>query len=227
MNHPIVSKEEWLQLRKDLLQQEKEFSKARDAMSTLRRQLPWVKIIEEYTFDTNDGTKTLAELFGSHSQLLVYHFMFGPDWEEGCKSCSFWADNFNSAVPHLNQRDANLVAVSRAPLHKLQAFRKRMGWSFEWVSSYLSSFNEDFQASFPDQSEGMYNFEIRKVGEEMPGLSVFYKDEQGQVYHTYSRYARGLDLVNGTYHWLDMLPKGRNEQGLPYPQSWVKLHDAY
>ncbi|MDH3710717.1 MAG: DUF899 domain-containing protein [Cyclobacteriaceae bacterium] len=227
MEHTVVSKEEWLNLRRDLLQQEKEFTKAREAMAALRRALPWVKIDKDYIFETVEGPKSLGELFGPHSQLIVYHFMFGPDWEEGCKSCSFWADNYNNAVIHLNQRDVHLITVSRGPLEKLQAFKKRMGWTFEWVSSAKNSFNFDFNVSFPDQDEGLYNFSMGKVGEEMPGISVFYKDEDGQVYHTYSRFARGLDLLNATYHLLDLVPKGRNEEGLPYTQAWIKLKDQY
>ena len=227
MNHPVVSKEEWLQLRRDLLKQEKEFTKAREAMTALRQKLPWVKIDKEYVFESEEGPKTLDALFGAHSQLIVYHFMFGPDWEEGCKSCSFWADNYDNAVIHLNQRDVNLVAISRGPLDKLLEFRARMNWSFEWVSSAKNDFNYDFNVSFPGQTSGVYNYEQRNIGEEMPGISVFSKDEAGNVYHTYSRYARGLDLLNGTYHLLDLVPKGRDEKELPYSQAWVKLKDQY
>ena len=226
MNHPVVSREEWLVARNQLLQKEKEFTKAREAMAEARRALPWVRIEKEYSFQSDSGILNLAGLFGNCSQLIVYHFMFGPDWEEGCKSCSFWADNFDNAVVHLQQRDVQLVAVSRAPLDKLNQFKKSMNWSFPWVSSLESEFNYDFHVSFQDQ-KGFYNYQITKVGQEMPGLSVFYKDASQQVFHTYSRYARGLDLVNGTYHWLDMAPKGRNEQDLSYPQAWVKLKDQY
>ena len=227
MNHSVVSRDEWLKLRQDLLQQEKEFTKARAAMTALRQNLPWVKIDKEYVFDSEQGPKTLQALFGPHSQLIVYHFMFGPDWEEGCKSCSFWADNYDNAVIHLNQRDVNLVGISRGPLDKLLEFKARMNWSFEWVSSAENDFNYDFNVSFPGQTAGIYNYQKQNIGEEMPGISVFYKDQEGQVYHTYSRYARGLDLLNGTYHLLDLVPKGRDEGDLSYPQAWVKLKDQY
>ncbi len=227
MNHPVVSREEWLLARTQLLQKEKEFTQAREAMAEARRSLPWVKIEKDYIFQSSQGPVNLNSLFGGCSQLLIYHFMFGPDWEVGCKSCSFWADNFDNAVVHLQQRDVQLVAVSRAPLEKLHQFRSRMNWSFPWYSSLENDFNFDFHVSFPQQQEGYYNYQTRAVGEEMPGLSAFYKDASNQVFHTYSRYSRGLDLVNGTYHWLDMSPLGRDEKELPYAQAWVKLKDEY
>ena len=227
MSHPVVSREEWLLARTRLLQKEKEFSQAREVMAQTRRNLPWVRVEKEYQFEGQDGPRTLADLFGNCSQLMVYHFMFGPDWEVGCKSCSFWADNFDNAVVHLQHRDVQLVAVSRAPLAKLMEFQKRMHWSFPWFSSLENDFNFDYHVSFPGVKEGFYNYQQRPVGEEMPGLSVFYKDASNQIFHTYSRYSRGLDLVNGTYHWLDMAPMGRNEKDLPYAQAWVKLKDEY
>jgi predicted dithiol-disulfide oxidoreductase (DUF899 family) len=191
-----------------------------------------VKIDKDYVFDGRTGKVRLADLFGPHSQLIVYHFMFGPDWEAGCKSCSFWADNFNSIIIHLNQRDVAMVAISRAPLERLEAFKRRMGWSFEWVSSNGNDFNRDFAVSFtPDelrQEGNNYNFGTRHFGgEEAPGLSVFAKDADGQVFHTYSCYARGLDMLNGAYHHLDLVPKGRDEKALSYAMEWVRLRDEY
>ena len=229
MKNQVVSKDEWVRKRKDLLAKEKAFDKQRDQLSALRRELPWSLVDENYEFDSTNGPKTLADLFGNSSQLIVYHFMFGPDWEEGCKSCSFWADNFENTVVHLKQRDTNFVAISRSDLEKLQKFKDRMGWSFEWVSSVKNNFNMDFQVSFlPDQNERTYNYqETQTKAEELPGISVFYKDEEGAVYHTYSTYARGLDMLNGTYHFLDIVPKGRDEEKLPYAQAWVKLRDQY
>lgn len=229
MKHPIVTSEEWLRLRKQLLIREKEFTKSRDALNALRRELPWAKVEKNYIFDSVNGPKKLADLFGPHSQLIVYHFMFGPDWEEGCKSCSFWADNYDNAVVHLNQRDVHLVAVSRGPLNKLQSFKERMKWTFDWVSSAGNDFNFDFKVSFrEDQGQREYNYQKTAANaEELPGLSVFFKDENGQVYHTYSCYARGLDMLNGTYHLLDTVPKGRDEANLSYTQAWVKHKDRY
>ncbi len=227
MDHKIVSREEWLGLRKELLEKEKEFTQARENMSALRRALPWVRIDKEYRFQSVEGPLPFAEIFDGSSQLIVYHFMFGPDWEEGCKSCSFWADSFNNAVVHLKQRDTQLAAISRAPIEKLQKFKNRMNWTFPWYSSFSNDFNEDFQVSFPGKKQGVYNYGPSDVGEEMPGMSVFYKDENDTIYHTYSRYARGLDLINGIYHLLDMTPKGRNEAKLSYTQAWIKLKDRY
>lgn len=229
MKHPVVKPQEWLKLRRQLLEQEKEFTKRRDELNALRRKLPWVKVEKSYTFDTPDGPKSLPDLFGACSQLIVYHFMFGPDWEEGCKSCSFWADNFDNAVVHLRQRDVQLVAISRGPLERLLSFKTRMNWSFPWVSSAGNDFNYDFNVSFgKDQQEKYYNYQqTNSKAEELPGMSVFYKDENGQVFHTYSAYARGLDMLNGTYHFLDTVPKGRDESALPYAQSWVKHKDRY
>ena len=230
--HPVVSKREWLAARTALLAKEKAFTRERDQLSEARRALPWVKIDKDYVFDGRNGKVRLADLFGPHSQLIVYHFMFGPDWEAGCKSCSFWADNFNSIIIHLNQRDVAMVAISRAPLARLEAFKRRMGWSFEWVSSHGNDFNRDFAVSFTadelHQEANNYNFGTRHFGgEEAPGLSVFAKDADGQVFHTYSCYARGLDMLNGAYHHLDLVPKGRDEKALSFSMEWVRLRDEY
>jgi predicted dithiol-disulfide oxidoreductase (DUF899 family) len=227
----IVSREEWLAARKALLAREKEFTRARDALSAERRALPWVKVEKTYMFDGPDGRESLSGLFAGRSQLLAYHFMYGPGWEEGCKSCSFWADNYNGIDIHLAHRDVTLVAASRAPLAALEAYKKRMGWSFKWVSSLGSDFNADYHVSFtPEQQAGPvdYNYEMRTFpSEEAPGVSVFAKDEAGAVYHTYSTYARGLDMLNGAYHLLDLVPKGRDEQNLPYGMAWLRHRDRY
>ncbi len=228
--HPVVSRAEWLAARKALLQREKEFTRQRDALNAERRRLPWVRIGKDYVFDTSSGKQSLAQLFAGRGQLAVYHFMLGPDWTEGCKSCSFWADNFNGIDVHLAHRDLTLVAVSRAPLAKIEAFKRRMGWSFKWVSSYANDFNRDFNVSFtPEEMKGevFYNFEQRKFpSDEAPGMSLFAR-EGDAVFHTYSCYARGLDMINGAYHILDLAPKGRDEAGLPYTMSWVRHHDKY
>ena len=224
----IVSHEEWLKARKAFLAKEKEFTRARDDLARQRRELPWVKVEKPYTFDAAEGRLTLADLFGGKGQLLVYHFMFGPDWTEGCPSCSFWADNYNGVDIHLAHRDTALVAISRAPLVKIDAYKKRMGWTFRWVSSAGSDFNFDYGASFkPDEQGLQYNFgTIKPYGEETPGISVFRRGDDGAIYHTYSTYARGLDVVNGTYHLLDLTSKGRDEDP-EHPMSWVKRHDRY
>jgi len=231
MNREVVSEAEWLVARKDLLTREKEFNHQRDALSKARRSLPWVKIDKEYVFDGPDGEETLADLFDGRSQLIVYHFMFGPDWEEGCKSCSLLADHFDGANWHLPQRDVTFVAISRAPLPKLDAYKKRMGWRFKWVSSHGNDFNLDSHVSFTKEEEKKnevyYNYTNGEfISDELPGLSVFYQDEDGNVFHTYSAYARGLDILVGTYNFLDLVPKGRNED----PEStmdWVRRHDQY
>lgn len=224
----IVSQEEWLKARKAFLAKEKEFTRARDELARLRRELPWAKVEKPYSFDAAEGRVSLGDLFAGNSQLLVYHFMFGPDWNEGCPSCSFWADNYNGVDIHLAHRDTALVAVSRAPLAKLDAYKKRMGWTFRWVSSAGSDFNFDYGASFkPDEQGLQYNFgTIKPYGEETPGISVFRRGDDGAIYHTYSTYARGLDVVNGTYHLLDLTSKGRHEDP-NHPMSWVKRHDRY
>src|SRR5262245_44207902 len=230
MPHQIVSRDEWLAARKALLAKEKAFTKERDALSQERRRLPWVKVDKTYVFEGSAGKETLADLFAGRSQLLVSHFMFGPDWKEGCPSCSFWADNYNGAVVHLSHRDVSLVAISRAPLEKLESYRKRMGWSFKWVSSYGNDFNRDYHVSFTpeEQKTAVYNYKAGGFGSsEAPGVSVFIKGADGQIFHTYSCYARGLDMLNGAYHLLDLVPKGRDEQGLSYPMAWVRRHDQY
>ena len=231
-NHKIVSKEEWLVARKELLAREKESTRLRDQLSAERRKLPWVKVESEYLFDTPKGQESLSDLFEGRSHLIIYHFMYGPDWAEGCPSCSFWADNFNGINIHLNHRDINLVVVSRARLETLEAYKRRMNWSFRWVSSFGSDFNRDYNVSFtPEEAEKgevFYNFRVGKVpGEEVQGISVFYKNEQGDVFHTYSCYARGLDMVNGAYHYMDLAPKGRDEGSLPYTMAWLSRHDQY
>ncbi len=231
-DHRVVFREEWLAARKEHMAKEKELTRLRDQLSRERRELPWVKVEKEYVFDTLQGKQTLSDLFDGQSQLIVYHLMYGPDWPEGCPSCSFWADNFNGVDVHLRHRDITLVAASRAPLENLEAYKERMGWSFKWVSSGGSDFNRDFHVYFTPEEvkkgETPYNFDTAKFsGEEAPGLSVFYKDPQGNVYHTYSCYSRGLDILNGAYHHMDLVPKGRDEEGLPFPMAWLRRHDQY
>ena len=230
--HNIVSREQWLDARKALLQKEKAFTRQRDQLSLERRGLPWVKIEKEYLFDGPHGKETLADLFAGRSQLLVYHFMFGPDWEEGCPSCSFLTDNFNGTDMHLKHRDVTLLAISKAPLSKLEAYKARMGWNFTWVSSFANDFNRDFSVSFTPEEietgEAYYNYQKgEQPSEELPGASVFYRDENGTIYHTYSTYGRGLDMLIGTYHFLDLVPKGRDESQLAWPMEWVRHHDKY
>jgi len=230
--HKVVSKEQWLEARRALLEREKEFTRARDALSRARRELPWERVEKSYVFEGPKGRETLSDLFAGKSQLVIYHFMFGPDWETGCKSCSFWADNLDGVAPHLRQRDTTFLAVSRAPLAKLEAFRRRMDWSFKWVSSAGSDFNFDYNVSFrPEDSAGgktVYNYApLESSMSELPGISVFFKDASGAIFHTYSCYARGLDMVNGAYQLLDLTPKGRDEAGLAHTMAWVRLHDLY
>jgi predicted dithiol-disulfide oxidoreductase (DUF899 family) len=230
MQHAIVSQTEWLAARKALLAKEKEFSKARDLLNAARRQLPWVKVETNYVFDAAGGKETLADLFGGKSQLLVYHFMLGPGWVQGCPSCSFLADHFDGAVAHLAQRDVTLIVVSRAPLAEIDAYKKRMGWRFKWVSSFGNDFNHDFHVSFSkeEMAKGAeYNYAVGKIpSEELPGISAFIEDG-GAIYHTYSSYARGLDTLVGTYNMLDLAPKGRDEDALPWTMAWVRRHDEY
>jgi predicted dithiol-disulfide oxidoreductase (DUF899 family) len=231
-NHKLVSRDEWLSARKALLIEEKEFTRQRDELSRRRRELPWVKVDKEYIFDGTNGKETLAQLFAGRSQLAVYHFMFPADWSEGCKSCSFWADNYERIVVHLNHRDVTLVTISKAPLEKLLAFKQRMGWTFTWLSSANNEFNRDYHVSFTPEELAAgavyYNYGMTKFPvSEGPGLSVFYKDDDGAIYHTYSCYARGLDMVNGAYHWLDLMPKGRDEENLPYSMAWLRHRDKY
>lgn len=229
--HPVVAPDVWLAARLALLEKEKELTRLNDELAELRRQLPWVKVEKEYRFDTADGSKSLAELFDGRSQLLVYHFMFGPGWEEGCDGCSFLSDHFDGANLHLPHHDVSLVAVSRAPRSEFEPFQTRMGWKFPWVSSFGSDFNYDFHASSsPEQIASgkiLYNFreiDSADAGEEHHGLSVFFKDERGEIYHTYSCYSRGVDFLCGTHNLLDLTPKGRNEAGT---MDWVRLHDQY
>ena len=230
--HKVVSQSEWLAARKELLRKEKELTRLRDDISRQRRELPWVRVEKEYTFEGPNGKEKLADLFGGKSQLIVYHFMFGPDWQEGCPSCSFNMDHVDGALVHLAQRDVNFVAISRAPWSKIEAFKKRMGWRFKWVSSNGSDFNYDYQASFKkeDMAKGKvyYNFGMQEFpSEEGPGHSVFYKDEKGQVFHTYSTYGRGGETTMNTYNYLDLVPKGRDEDHLPFTMSWLRHHDRY
>ena len=231
-HHKVVSKNEWIGARKALLNREKEFTVLRDQLSQQRRDLPWVAVNKEYVFEGPNGRETLSELFAGKSQLIIYHFMFDPSWEAGCPSCSFWADNFNGIIEHLNQRDVTMVAVSKAPFNKLAAYKKRMGWGFKWISSYDTDFNFDYNISFtPDElskKEAIYNFTTQDPhSPEREGVSVFYKDSAGRVFHTYSAYARGIDMLNVAYHYLDLVPKGRDEAGHEFPQFWVRRHDEY
>ena len=229
-NHKVVSNDEWIAARKQLLIKEKEFTRLRDQLSQQRRDLPWEAVTKEYVFEGPSGKQTLAELFDGRSQLVVYHFMFAPDWDAGCPHCSFWADNFDRIIVHLNHRDVTMIAVSRAPYGKLAAYEKRMGWNFKWVSSGDNDFNFDYRVSFtPDElatKEVLYNYKMQDPGpEEREGVSVFYKSPAGGVFHTYSAYARGIDMVNTAYHYLDMAPKGRDEGDRT--QFWVRRHNEY
>jgi predicted dithiol-disulfide oxidoreductase (DUF899 family) len=228
--HPVVSREEWLAARVALLAKEKEFTRLRDELARARRALPWVEVDKRYVFDGPRGEETLADLFGPHRQLLVYHFMFAPEWSEGCPHCSFWADSFDGIDVHLAQRDAGFVVISRAPLDKLQAFQRRMGWRFKWVSSGRSDFNYDFLVSFRPEELGsghvFYNYARTESGPpDREGASAFIEDG-GAIYHTYSCFARGIDLLNSAYNFLDLAPKGRDEDPAD-PQSWVRHHDRY
>jgi predicted dithiol-disulfide oxidoreductase (DUF899 family) len=232
----VVSRAEWLVARRDLLTREKELTRLRDEVSRHRRELPWVKVDKQYAFDAPNGKETLNDLFGAHSQLIIYHFMLGPGWGEGCKSCSYLADHFDGANWHLPHRDVTFVVVSRALLSEIEAYKKRMGWRFKWVSSHANDFNFDYHVSSAEEEKAngnmYYNYQLQDwVTEEMPGLSVFYKDETGDVYHTYSTYARGLDLLIGAYNFLDLVPKGRDEHYIDasglVTMDWVRRHDEY
>jgi len=230
--HKVVSKKEWLAARKALLVKEKKFTHLREQLAQQRRQLPWVKVEKEYVFEGPKGRETLSDLFEGKSQLVVYHFMFGPEWGEGCSHCSFWADHYDGMGVHLNQRDVNFVVASRAPLAEILPFKKRMGWDFKWVSSFPSDFNYDFHVAFrPEEIEKgsvFYNYENVDMGDmtDREGISVFYKDKKGDLFHTYSTFARGIDMVNTTYQFLDLVPKGRDENP-EEPQDWVQYHDRY
>ena len=231
--HQVVTRDQWIEARKQLLSREKEFTRLRDQLSQARRDLPWVRVDKQYAFDGPAGKETLGDLFDGRSQLVVYHFMFAPEWEAGCKSCSFWADNFERNVVHLQARDVTMVAISRAPLAKLDAFRRRLGWTFKWVSSGSNDFSADFHVS-PTPAERMggefeYNYHrIKSSMSDLPGISVFYRDGDGAIYHTYSCYARGLDMMNAAYHYLDLVPKGRDEADQkPHAMAWVRFRDSY
>ncbi|QIG96002.1 MULTISPECIES: DUF899 domain-containing protein [unclassified Bradyrhizobium] len=230
--HNIVSREEWIAARKALMAREKELTQAREALSRQRRELPWVKVDKDYVFDGPDGRVTLGDLFKGRPQLVVQHVMFAPDWDEACKSCSFWVDGFERMVPHLAARDTTMIAISLAPLAKLEAFKERMGWTFDWISAGDNDFNYDYGVSFTrqqiDAGNAQYNYGTTPpYGPELPGISVFFRDETGSVFHTYSTFARGLDMMNAAYHYLDLTPLGRHEEGLPYPMDWVRLRDQY
>lgn len=229
--HPVVGYDEWLSARRDLLAEEKELTRRNDLLSEKRRALPWVKVEKDYRFHTADGEKSLADLFAGRSQMIVYHFMLGPDWDEGCPGCSFLSDHFDGPNLHLAHHDVTLLAVSRAPLEKLLEYQQRMGWKFPWVSSFGSDFNYDFHASStPEQLAWgtiLYNFheiDSSDSGEEHHGISVFYRNPGGDIFHTYSCYSRGVDILCGTHNLLDLTPKGRNETDT---MSWVRRHDQY
>ena len=233
MDRPdIVSQEEWLRARKALLVKEKALTRMRDELARERSTLPWVRLEKPYVFDSSAGKQTLAQLFGAKSQLVIYHFMFGPAWQEGCPSCSILADHVDPSLVHLAQRDVAFCAVSRAPIAAIAAFKQRMGWGFPWVSSHGSDFNFDFGVSFRSEELAakakLYNYESSEpYGEETPGMSVFYRDESGAVFHTYSSFGRGPEPLIGVYTLLDLVPKGRDEAGLPWPMAWVRHHDRY
>ena len=228
----VVPQVEWLAAREELLRKEKEFTRLRDELSRQRRELPWEKVEKPYIFDSHQGKETLAQLFDGRSQLIVYHFMLGPGWKEGCPSCSFLADGFDGAVVHLAHRDTTFAVVSRATLPEIEAFKKRMGWQFKWVSSFGSDFNFDYHVSFTkdDLAKGKVDYNYGASGfrvEEAPGASVFHKEAAGEIFHTYSTYARGLDMLLPTYNLLDLTPKGRDEEGLAFSMAWVRHHDRY
>jgi predicted dithiol-disulfide oxidoreductase (DUF899 family) len=232
VDHPAVSREQWLAKRKELLRKEKELTDLHDQLATERRNLPWVRMDKDYVFDAPGGKVSLGELFTGRSQLVIYHFMFGPDWQEGCPSCSYVSDHIDAALPHLAARDVTVTMVSRAPLAKLEAFKQRMGWHFAWVSSQDSDFNRDFHVSFTKEEMARgkveYNYTEQEFpSEEAPGLSVFYKNDAGEIFHTYSSFGRGLESLLGTYLMLDLVPKGRDEDGLDFPMAWVRYHDKY
>jgi predicted dithiol-disulfide oxidoreductase (DUF899 family) len=233
VKHKVVTSDTWLEARKALLAEERAFTHRRDELSRKRRELPWVKVEKDYVFDGPNGNVRLANLFGSRSQLIVYHFMFGPGWRQGCSSCSFLADHFGPMLIHLAARDVSLAVVSRATIGEIEPFRERMGWTFPWVSSFGNSFNQDYDVSFTQEDrvddKVYYNYgPMQFPSEEAPGASVFYKDANGDVFHTYSTYARGLDILLGAYNFIDMTPKGRDEEGItPHPMSWVRHHDRY
>jgi len=229
--HKVVPHDEWIEARKEFLAREKEFSRQREALARDRRDLPWEAVTKEYLFDGPAGKVTLRDLFDGRGQLVVYHFMFPPEWDEGCPHCSFWADSFDGSPAHLRARDAAFAAVSRAPMPKLAAYQRRMGWSFPWYSSGETDFNYDFGVSFPADAvadgTAVYNYGSAPGFEDREGISVFVRDGHGQVFHTYSTYARGIDAVNSTYQLLDFVPRGRDEPAEGNPQFWVRRHDEY
>ena len=230
--HRVLTHDDWVDARKALLAKEKEFTRLRDALSRERRELPWERVEKSYVFEGPGGKEALSDLFDGRSQLSVYHFMYGPDWNEGCKNCSLLADHFDPAINHLNNRDVSMVAVSKAPLPVLEAFKKRMGWTFKWLSSFGSDFNSDYDVSFSQEQieSGSTYYNYRRQGfpmTEAPGASVFYMDSEGDIFHTYSVYARGLDMFMTAYHYLDMVPNGRDEEDLSFSMEWVRLHDTY
>ena len=229
--HKVVPHDEWIEARKAFLAREKEFSRLREALARDRRDLPWETVAKEYVFDGPTGKATLRDLFDGCSQLVVYHFMFPPEWDAGCPHCSFWADSFNGSPVHLRARDAAFTAVSRASWPKLAAYQQRMGWSFPWYSSGETDFSYDFGASFPAGAvaagTAVYNYGSAPGFEDREGISIFVRDGHGQVFHTYSTYARGIDAVNSTYQLLDLVPRGRDEPAEGNPQFWVRRHDEY
>jgi predicted dithiol-disulfide oxidoreductase (DUF899 family) len=230
--HDIVSREDWIAARRDLLAEEKVWTRERDRLAHKRRALPWVRVDKDYVFESIGGPVRLSDLFEGRSQLVAYHFMFGPDWQEGCPGCSLLSDHVDGARQHFEHNDVSFVAVSRGPIDRLEAYRKRMGWRFRWVSSAGNDFNFDYNVSFPNgQREGgvFYNFERQPDPgvDELPGLSVFLRDEDGAIYHTYSSYGRGGEIHLGIYGWLDVVPKGRNEAKQGNMMDWVKRHDQY
>jgi predicted dithiol-disulfide oxidoreductase (DUF899 family) len=229
----VVSPAAWLEARKEFLKKEKEYTRLRDELSRQRRELPWEKVEKEYVFEGPRGKATLAELFDGRSQLIVYHFMFGPGWKEGCPGCSLVSDHLDGSIAHLNARDVTVVAISRALIAEIEEFKKRMGWRFHWLSSHGNDFNRDYHVSFTEdelaKGEVNYNYEKKSSfpREEGPGASAFFKDEAGDIFHTYSTYGRGLEVLIGAYSLLDLAPKGRDEDALPSPMSWVRHHDRY
>ncbi len=232
MHHRTATRADWLTERTALLAREKQFNTARDALSAARRDLPWVKVEKDYRFSGDAGKLSLHDMFAGRSQLVIYHFMYGTDWDAGCPSCSFWIDNLNGTDAHLAARDTTIALVSKGPLGQLLAYRKRMGWTLPWYSAADTDFNEDFQVTFPqeqrDTNKVTYNYRQTKMGmSDMTGISVFTSDTDGQVFHTYSTYSRGVDMLNGTYHILDLTPKGRDEDDLPHSMAWLKRHDEY